>query len=234
MKRCRVRLILAVVLVFATTVGGSTAVVAQVPQPCVILPVRCVFEGLAFEITVVDSESGQPLPDVHAVAEWRRFSAGMRANGPLMAQDAVSDTAGVLRFPAWGPVEGSGSGLVFGDDPVITLFKPGFEWLRISNEGSHDTNERDRIRRFFPAGRVYVLKAFRGTDAEWLEQLKKAGNPAASPLSDEMLLQFRTTYVNRLRRVHAELLRLPSDLHAAARRQMALFPNLQFLETGHR
>jgi len=193
-----------------------------------------VFEGLAFEITVVDSESGQPLPDVHALAEWRRFSAGMRANGPLMAQDALSDTAGVVRFPPWGPVEGSSSGLVFGDDPVITLFKPGFQWLRISNEGSHDKNERDRIRRFFPSGRVYVLKAFSGTDAEWLEQLKKAGNPAAYPLSDEMLLQFRVPYLNRFRRVHTELLRLPTDLQALARRQMPLYPNLQFLEKGSR
>jgi alpha-ketoglutarate-dependent taurine dioxygenase len=151
-----------------------------------------------------------------------------------MALDALSDAAGVIRFPSWGPVDGHSSGLVFGDDPVITLFKPGFQWLRIHNEGSHEKNEKDRIRRFLPNGHVYVLKAFRGTDAEWLEQLKKAGNPAVYPMSDEMLLQFRVPYLDRLRRVQAELQRLPNDLQSLARRQMPLYPNLQFLEKGSR
>lgn len=80
----------------------------------------CLYEGVPFTIKVVDKETGSPLPNVHALAEWLqqgRFGAG----GPVMVQDAVSGPDGVLTFPAWGPLRGSPDGLLVYEAPVITL-----------------------------------------------------------------------------------------------------------------
>ena len=41
----------------------------QADQPCEVVPMPCTFEALAFEFRVVDAETRQPLPDVHALAE---------------------------------------------------------------------------------------------------------------------------------------------------------------------
>jgi hypothetical protein len=79
----------------------------------------CLYEGVPFTIKVVDKETGSPLPNVHALAEWLqqgRFGAG----GPVMVQDAVSGPDGVLTFPAWGPLRGSPDGLLVYEAPVIT------------------------------------------------------------------------------------------------------------------
>jgi acyl-coenzyme A synthetase/AMP-(fatty) acid ligase len=43
----------------------------QADQPCEVVPMPCTFEALAFEFRVVDAETRQPLPDVHALAESR-------------------------------------------------------------------------------------------------------------------------------------------------------------------
>src|SRR5215831_11227291 len=92
----------------------------------------CVYESPAFRITVVDQETGRPLADVHALAEWVQYGSH-GTNGPLMVQDAASGPDGVLAFTAWGPMRGSNAGLVLNQDPVITLFKPGYNTLRINN-----------------------------------------------------------------------------------------------------
>src|SRR5882672_5039720 len=102
-------------------------------QACELFPVPCVFEGLSFQINVVDAETRKPLTNVHGLAEWRRYGKGYRLDGPLMVQEAVSDADGALKFPAWGPVEGSASGLGLGYDPILTLFLTGYKTLTIIN-----------------------------------------------------------------------------------------------------
>src|SRR6516225_7530377 len=101
----------------------------------------CVYQSPGFKITVVDKETGQPLSDVHALAEW--ISYGMWGQkGPLMVQEAISGADGVLKFPTWGPIRGSRSGLVINTDPGLTLFKVRYKPLRIYNAnplGAHET-----------------------------------------------------------------------------------------------
>src|SRR5437763_14174874 len=77
---------------------------------------QCWYESPGFRITVGDKETGQPLSDVHALAEW--ISYGMWGQkGPLMVQEAVSGVNGVLAFPTWGPTRGSRQRLVINQDP---------------------------------------------------------------------------------------------------------------------
>jgi hypothetical protein len=204
-------------------------------QACEIFPVPCVFEGLPFQITVVDAATRKPLAAVHALAEWRRYGKGDRLNGPLMVQDAVSSAEGTLKFPSWGPVEGSASGLGLGFDPAITLFRTGYKTLIIINGPRPGMNEQERRRGFHPDRAAYGLEPFRGTSEEWLEELEKVWIGEAVSRTDEMTLAFRQPYLNRLLHVSAE------------RRNVAPAPGpyggsffwhvdreLKFLQEGHR
>ena len=117
------RLVAMIIVVLAATLLGRPTVDAR---DCEVLPIPCTYEGVPFALTVVDAETNQPLAEVHGLAEWQNVGYHGR-NGPLMVQDAVSGTDGVLRFTKWGPIHGYLSGLVIGFDPVVSLFKPGYE-----------------------------------------------------------------------------------------------------------
>jgi hypothetical protein len=92
---------------------------------------QCLYQSPGFKIRVVDKETGKPLADVHALAVWVQY--GMYGQSPgLMAQDAVSGMDGMLVFPPWGPTRGSSSGLLPTQDPVITLYKIGYELTALS------------------------------------------------------------------------------------------------------
>src|SRR5712691_11750842 len=90
---------------------------AQAEQPCDVVSMPCAFEALPFKLTVVDAKTQHPLPDVHALAEWRMEGVGGRANGPLMVKDTVSGSDGLISFDAWGPIQGPWTGLVIGCKP---------------------------------------------------------------------------------------------------------------------
>lgn len=170
----------------------------------------CLYESPGFRFTVVDKETGQPLADVHALAEWVMYGFH-GTNGPLMVQDATSGADGLLTFVAWGPIRGASGGLVINHDPVITLFKPGYRTLLITNRtpGPH---EKTRVRMFGPDGQTIALEPFRGTPKEWLEELRNAIYPARlGGTSESQLLLFRESYLNRKRIVRAELEKLPKD-----------------------
>jgi hypothetical protein len=170
---------------------------------------RCLFESLGFRIIVVDKETGRPLADVHALAEWVQHGSHGRA-GPLMVQDALSDAGGVLTFPSWGPEHGSRLGLMLNLDPAVTLFKPGYRTLLIQNAYPSDMTETTRVRRFGQDGQTFRLEAFRGTHGEWVDQLREAAYPATiGGMSDEELLRFRSSYLERRRRVRKELENIP-------------------------
>src|SRR5712691_7410951 len=160
-------------------------------QPCEVVPTPCMFEGLPFQFKVVDAGTQKPIASVHALAEWRTYSAGGRLNGPLMAQDAVSAVDGVLSFPAWGPVRGPVSGLGIGNDPIITLFKAGYKPLMINNADPPGTKETQRVRRFYQDGRAYALERFQGTSEEWIKELRRIYRGVAFPRGDDQSLQFR-------------------------------------------
>src|SRR5437667_3226761 len=176
-------------------------VAAAPEQPCEVVPMPCTFEGMPFKLTVIDAETRKPLADVHALAEWQIHGAGGRLNGPLMVLDAASGPDGALAFPGWGPVDGSVMGLGIGRDPIITLFKSGYKALVINNADPPGTLETQRVRRFYQDGRTYELEPFRGSRDQWLEQLHTVWLGVAVPRRDEATLQFRKSYLTRLREI---------------------------------
>jgi hypothetical protein len=191
---------------------------------------RCLYESPGFHITVVDKETGQPLPDVHALAEWVQHGSHGRA-GPLMVQDAVSDAKGVLTFPPWGPVKGYRLGLALNLDPAITLFKAGYRTLLIQNAYPSDTTETTRVRRFGQDGQTFPLERFVGGVRNLIEDLDKAAfTSVAGPKSDEQLLQFREPYLNRRRQVWDQLKSIPSADRDLENRRRSFEQNLQYLE----
>jgi len=188
----------------AFMVVGALSPAADAAQPCAVVPMPCTFEGEAFAITIVDAETHRPVSDVHALAEWRMYGPGDRPNGPLMVQDATSTSDGVVTFPGWGPLPGPRPGLVVGDDPVITLFKSGYRPFVVNNMNLPPGRERERVRRFLPTDRTLGLQPFRGTPDEWVQELKKIYRGMAFPRADDQSAQFRSQYLNRIRRVWAE------------------------------
>ncbi len=191
----------------------------------------CVYESPGFRIAVVDRETGQPLADVHALAEWQMYG-GHGRNGPLMVQDAVSGSDGVIAFPPWGPIRGSTAGLVLNHDPVISLFKPGYKVLTIFNVPG--TDETARVRGLRQDGQTYFLEPFRGTPEEWVEELEKVWVGRATPRSDEQTLKFRGPYLNRVRYVRAEREKVPARFRSPGQFFSSVEAVLRFFEEGHR
>jgi len=201
------RRLAAVALVLLAPLLGPRAVEAQ---PCKF-PIPCRYEGPAFTLTVVDAETGRPVADVHALAEWQNY--GMHGlGGPFLVQDAVSATDGVLRFPKWGPIRGYLSGLVGGNDPVVSLFRPGYEVAVEHNK--RIVVETEKVRRFSQDG----------------HQLRTVAHPQVSPISDDSLLQFRGPYLNRFQRVWTEVQLLPEPERSDALREFRILEsNLRVL-----
>lgn len=164
---------------------------------------RCVYESPGFRIVVTDRETGHPLPDVHALAEWQMYAAG-RLNGPLMVQDTVSDADGLLTFPAWGPIQGAREGLVISSNPVVTLFKSGYRPLILNNAYPLAAEETDRVHGFDQGAQSSAMEPFRGTPAEWVAQLDRVWRGLAFSRHEADTQRFRDAYRNRALRVWAE------------------------------
>ena len=194
---------------------------------------RCLYESPGFRITVVDKETGQPLADVHGLAEWQNYAMWGR-NGPLMVQDDMSGPDGLLAFPAWGPIHGYRDGLILNHDPVVSLFEPGYRTLMITNAYPEGTEETTRFRPFGQDGQTFALEPFRGNPGQWVEELKQAAFARAAPISDEQRLQFRGPYLNRLRRVWAERDKAPEPYRSERGVFWVVEGLMRFLEEGHR
>lgn len=165
----------------------------------------CVYESPAFKIKVVDSETGQPLAGVHALAEWIQYGYH-GSGGPLMAVDALSGSDGVLDFPKWGPIRGSSGGLVLNQDPVISLFRPGYLTVIINNQSARD--ERARVRGLNQEGQTYKLEQFKGPVGAWIKELRRAANPNRTGLSVLAEGNIREAYLNRTLRIEIEAKKL--------------------------
>ena len=190
-------------------------------RSCEYLPIACTYQGKAFTVIVVDSETMQPVADVHALAEWQMVGAHGR-NGPLMVQDAISGADGVLRFPKWGPVAGPVSGLMIGADPVLTLFKAGYQPVVEGNRVWPPATETEEIRRVGHDGGTIQLVPFRGSATSWLKQLRQLADPQAIPSAPAVLRKFRTPYLNRFSRLWAEVEGLPEPLRSEGKEEFGM------------
>lgn len=190
---------------------------------------RCLYESPGFHLSVVDKETGQPLADVHALAEWVQYGRH-GTNGPLMVQDAISGPDGILSFSAWGPLHGSPAGLALNQDPGLTLFKPGYKILIIFNAIPVGTSETDRVRGFFQDTQTFALEPFRGTAEEWIDQLRKGWLGLGSPRGDEQVLKFRNPYLHRLQKIWHERDTLSESFQQPGNFFWSVEGQLKFLE----
>jgi hypothetical protein len=191
----------------------------------------CLFEAPGFTIRVVDEQTGQPVPDAHAMAVWIALGMWGR-NYALMALEAVSQADGSLTFPAWGPMRGS-EGLMPGRDPVISIFKPGYRALLLYNATPFGQPDSARVHAFHLGGRRVELTQFQGTPAEGVAELRKAAYPSVvgSP-SVNQPASIRAVYVNHLRRVRTEAERLPRGLPDVKRLLDRLDDDIQAFSAG--
>ena len=189
----------------------------------------CLYLSPGFKVTVVDAESGKPLSGVYGWAEWTQYGAHGRG-GPLMVQDATSDAAGHLSFPHWGPTFGSAGGLLLGTDPAVIFFKPGYTTLLVENGVPLGASQHSAIRGFSRSGETLRLQPFRGSPAEWVEQLRQLVYPGLSSyVSDAQRDQFRGLYLRRVGMVAAELAKLPANTGKAAELKVGLEQSARFL-----
>src|SRR5262245_58378532 len=119
-------------------------------------------------------------------------------------------------------------------DPIITVFKTGYKALLIYNGDPPGTKETQRVRRFYRDGGAFALEPFRGAPEDWLKELDQVYAGVAFPRSDEQSLQFRTQYLNRLRRVWAEGTKIPPSLRKERYFFWFVERRMRFLEEGHR
>ncbi|MGH7331185.1 MAG: hypothetical protein ACREKS_00275 [Candidatus Rokuibacteriota bacterium] len=123
--------------------------------------------------TVVDDEHEQPLEGVIVVAQWVLYVAGLGhgGHGPrLHVAEAVTDSAGRLHFPGWGPKPNPRypfSRLV-NRDPVLSFFKPGYHPRLVQNRWA--ANETVRVSEW--DGKTIRLKRFAGNDTAWARELR--------------------------------------------------------------
>ena len=192
----------------------------------------CPYFSPGFSLTVVDAESGKPVADVYAWAEWVQY-ANHGLNGPIMIQEATSDDAGRLAFPWWGPRLGYRSGLDIDADPAVILFRPGYTTLTVGNgerPGSHVT---DAIRVFTRDGETVRLSPFRGSAAQWTDELSKFIYPSVSSrISDSQRARFREAYLRRLKLIEAEVSRLSKDSVESVNLRRLLDATARFLDEG--
>jgi hypothetical protein len=171
----------------------------------------CIYLSPGFTLTVIDAETGKPLPDVYAWAEWVQYGAHGRG-GPLMVQDATTNADGRLAFPSWGPTLGSPGGLLLGLDPAVIVFKQGYETLIQENGVPLGADHRAAIRGLSKDKTTLRLRPLRGSTTQQVEQLRQLAHPPLSGgLSERQRDHFRSLYIRRTEIVTAELARLPSD-----------------------
>jgi hypothetical protein len=182
----------------------------------------CPYGSPGFTLTVVDAESGSPLADVYAWAEWVQYG-GHGLNGPIMIQEAQAGVDGRLVFPWWGPRFGYRSGLDIGSDPAVILFKPGYATLIVQNGERPGMRTTDAIRVFTRNGETLRLQRFAGSIDERVRQLRAlAFSPTMGRMSDDQAAQFRTPYLKRFDLATAELARLPEESEPVTRLRSSL------------
>jgi hypothetical protein len=190
--------------------------------------VQCFYQSPGFKIRVVDKETGKPLADIHALAEWIQY--GMHGQYPgLMAQDAVSGTDGWLVFPPWGPIRGSSGGLRPSQDPEITLYKIGYQVTTLINRVEQSV-QYDRARGFAQNGQSFAVGTFGGNWDERVKQLFEARGRGA-PTYKESIELFGEPYLNRWRRVRSEMQLQPQRYESQL---FGINRSIKFLEEAKR
>lgn len=94
---------------------------------CGNLPVH--FQSQAVSGTVVDKQTSQPMADVTVTVRWAALHSTGNEHNPdcieIKSFTTVTDSNGVFRVPAWGPVTLHGSWHYFVTEPEASFTKSG-------------------------------------------------------------------------------------------------------------
>lgn len=126
------------------------------------------YRGAEIRARVVDAETQAPLEGVYVVARWDLHHWLSRGRTPLHAAEAVTDVRGEFYLPPWGPKPRPAFTELWGGDPRLLFFKPGYEVLARPNPTAPDPSP---VRVSIRHGRTIELKPFRGTREVWVELL---------------------------------------------------------------
>jgi hypothetical protein len=120
--------------------------------------------------TIVDADTGQPLEGVNIVAEWQidRTTVGDE-NALLHLTETVTGKDGKYTLPAWGPI-GLPLRADFGQgrDPLLSIFKSGYEPEYIQNDLVSDMRyRRTPVGEFKWNGATTKLKKWTGSTRDY-------------------------------------------------------------------
>lgn len=90
------------------------------------------------DAVVVEAASGKPLADVAVLVVWRTelgTTKGTYAGKYVRVAEARTDRDGRFHVAAWGPVVDDKGGFA-ADSPRIVLFKSGYEYRELKNDGA--------------------------------------------------------------------------------------------------
>ena len=119
--------------------------------------------------SVVDADTGAPLADVNVVATWELKGGleGGNLEGYANVVEAVTDEHGTFHLPGWGPRPNLSFGRIRNiDAPAIMLFKGGYRYRAVENEGSSMVAAPSQMKSTWN-GKVILLTRFKGSPAEY-------------------------------------------------------------------
>jgi len=131
------------------------------------------YSAEAVEAWVLDSETKEPLADVIVVANWKLHAGsldGRKPGGQLMVMETVTDKDGRFSFPAWGPKRRPFNTFLHDSDPLILLFKPGYEYEGLQNPLKSYVNN-DPVRRSIWNGKTIEVQSFKGSLDSYMNHL---------------------------------------------------------------
>lgn len=141
------------------------------------------YSAEAIAAKVIDAETKQPLEGVIVTANWQLLGGieGTYPVGQMQLLETLTGPDGVFRFPAWGPLKRP-QGHLLNDDPQLLLFKPGYEYRRLSNWLEASWGKlREPLRRSDWNGRTTEMKKFTDTSEEWFKMLERVVPPYEKP-----------------------------------------------------
>jgi hypothetical protein len=127
------------------------------------------YSGAEIRARVVDAETRKPLEGVFVVARWDLSHLMSRGHTILHAMEAVTDANGEFYFPPWGPKPRPTFTSLWGGDPRLIFFKPGYEPVTRGNATAPNDSP---VRASAWHGETIEMKPFRGALEIWLQLLR--------------------------------------------------------------
>ena len=99
----------------------------------------------AITATVVDGQTKKPIEDALVIARW--IARTHRDIGTVEVLDTVTNPSGKFHFDAWGPRNYEGQGELGDEDPMLIVFKPGYELLLVGNGRYNKPGHKEYVSR---------------------------------------------------------------------------------------